>query len=135
VGAHNIAAKHGGGSTSASVPALVVHRRAGVVPARRDRRRHLYDRRGRSCLASGLPEECGPSSGCRSSDAGSYPHLARIRQRRPSRRTLPEGALLHHDRFRPSRSHRPAPGRAPEPYSPDRVTGCRRGPPPLRSTT
>jgi IS605 OrfB family transposase len=73
VGAHNIAAKHGGGSTSASVPALVVHRRAGVVPARRDRRRHLYDRRGRSCLASGLPEECGPSSGCRSSDAGSYP--------------------------------------------------------------
>jgi putative transposase len=57
VGAHNIAAKHGGGSTSASVPALVVHRRAGVVPARRDRRRHLYDRRGRSCLASGLPEE------------------------------------------------------------------------------
>jgi hypothetical protein len=33
---------------------LVEHRRAGIVPARRDRRRHLHDqRRRRSCLASG----------------------------------------------------------------------------------
>jgi IS605 OrfB family transposase len=55
VGAYNIAAKHGGGSTSTALPVLVEHRRAGVVPARRDRRRHLQDdRRRRSCLASGL---------------------------------------------------------------------------------
>src|SRR5207249_8203641 len=40
VGARNIAAK-GGGSTRA--PARVTHRRAGRAPARRDRRRHLFD--------------------------------------------------------------------------------------------
>jgi IS605 OrfB family transposase len=57
VGAHNIAAKAGGGTASAAIPALVEHRRAGIVPARRDRRRHLHDRRPRSCLASGLPDE------------------------------------------------------------------------------
>ena len=56
VGARNIAAKHGGGPTSPALPVLVEHRRVGVVPARRDRRRHRYDqRRHRSCLASGLP--------------------------------------------------------------------------------
>jgi putative transposase len=41
VGAANIAAKASGGPTSTGVPALVEHRRAGMVPARRDRRRHL----------------------------------------------------------------------------------------------
>jgi IS605 OrfB family transposase len=57
VGAYNIAAKAGGVCTSASFPVLVEHRRVGQVPARRDRRRHLYDRRTRrSCLASGRPE-------------------------------------------------------------------------------
>jgi IS605 OrfB family transposase len=60
VGAQNIAAI-GGGSTSTSSPLLVEHRRAGDVPARRDRRRHLHDRRRRSCLASGLPEAREPA--------------------------------------------------------------------------
>jgi IS605 OrfB family transposase len=67
VGAANIAAKAGGGPTSVGVPTLVEHRRAGVVPARRDRRRHLHDgRRRRSCLASGHPSDDPASSGCRS---------------------------------------------------------------------
>ena len=51
VGARNIAAR-GGGSTRAT--ARVTHRRAGRPPARRDRRRHLFDER-RSCLAPGRP--------------------------------------------------------------------------------
>lgn len=50
-GARNIAAL-GGGRTS--TPVLVTHRRAGRPPARRDRRRHLYDAR-RSCPAPGRP--------------------------------------------------------------------------------
>jgi IS605 OrfB family transposase len=66
VGAANIAAKAGGGPTSAGVPVLVEHRRAGVVPARRDRRRHLHDQRRRSCLASGHPPDDPVSGGCRS---------------------------------------------------------------------
>jgi IS605 OrfB family transposase len=67
VGAVNIAAKVGGGPTSAGVPTLVEHRRAGIVPARRDRRRHLHDRRRRrSCLASGHPPGDPVSCGCRS---------------------------------------------------------------------
>jgi IS605 OrfB family transposase len=66
VGARNIAAKVGGGSTSVGLPTLVEHRRAGVVPARRDRRRHLNDDRRRSCLASGHPPEDPASRGCRS---------------------------------------------------------------------
>jgi IS605 OrfB family transposase len=55
VGARNIAAA-GGGITSAIV--LVVHRRVGQVPARRDRRRHLHDqhRRRRSCSAPSHPK-------------------------------------------------------------------------------
>jgi IS605 OrfB family transposase len=70
VGAANIAAKAGGGSTSISLPVLVEHRRAGTVPARRDRRRHCYDhRRRRSCLASGHPQAAIVASGCRSSGA------------------------------------------------------------------
>jgi hypothetical protein len=69
VGAANIAANSGGGPTSTRVPVLVEHRRAGRVPARRDRRRHLYDQRRRSCLASGHPDEPAFSSGCRSSRA------------------------------------------------------------------
>ena len=66
VGARNIAAKAGGGPTSTALPVLVEHRRAGVVPARRDRRRHRYDRRRRSCLASGLPVAA--AAGSRSPD-------------------------------------------------------------------
>jgi IS605 OrfB family transposase len=66
VGARNIAAKVGGGSTSVGLPTLVEHRRAGVVPARRDRRRHLDDDRRRSCLASGHPPDDPASRGCRS---------------------------------------------------------------------
>src|SRR6266508_2301109 len=67
VGACNIAAKAGGGTTSMGVPMLVEHRRAGIVPARRDRRRHLHDqRRRRSCLASGHPPDDPASGGCRS---------------------------------------------------------------------
>jgi hypothetical protein len=48
------------------VPVLVEHRRAGVVPARRDRRRHLHDRRRRSCLASGHLPDDHASGRCRS---------------------------------------------------------------------
>jgi putative transposase len=67
VGAANIAAKTGGGPTSTALPVLVEHRRAGIVPARRDRRRHLHDRRRRrSCLASGHPPDNPASGGCRS---------------------------------------------------------------------
>jgi IS605 OrfB family transposase len=67
VGAVNIAATAGGGPTSVGVPALVEHRRAGRMPARRDRRRHLHDaRRRRSCLASGHPPGDRVSGGCRS---------------------------------------------------------------------
>jgi putative transposase len=67
VGARNIAAMAGGGSTSMGTPVLVEHRRVGIVPARRDRRRHLYDRRRRrSCLASGHPQGDPASRGCRS---------------------------------------------------------------------
>jgi IS605 OrfB family transposase len=74
VGAHNIAAKAGGGPTSVEFPMLVEHRRAGIVPARRDRRRHLHDdRRRRSCLASGHPGDARVSRGCRSP---SVPDLA-----------------------------------------------------------
>jgi putative transposase len=67
VGARNIAARTGGGPTSTSLPVLVEHRRAGILPARRDRRRHLHDqRRRRSCLASGHPQDDPASRGCRS---------------------------------------------------------------------
>jgi len=66
VGARNIAAKDGGGPTSTSLPVLVEHRRAGIVPVRRDRRRHLHDQRRRSCLASGHPPDDPVSLGCRS---------------------------------------------------------------------
>jgi IS605 OrfB family transposase len=67
VGATNIAAKAGGGPTRVGVPTCIEHRRAGMVPARRDRRRHLHDRRRRrSCLASGHPPDNPASGGCRS---------------------------------------------------------------------
>jgi IS605 OrfB family transposase len=70
VGAFNIAARIGGGPTSTGPPVLVEHRRVGIVPARRDRRRHLHDhRRRRFCLASGHPGTTPLSSGCRSSRA------------------------------------------------------------------
>jgi len=54
-GARNIAAR-GGGITTAL--AVVTHRRAGTVSARRDRRRHLMDQR-RSCPAPGRPPRRG----------------------------------------------------------------------------
>ena len=65
VGATNIAAK-GGGITS--VPTLVTHRRAGTVPARRDRRRHRMDDRRLSCPAPGRPRK---TRGSRSSASNS----------------------------------------------------------------
>ena len=73
VGAHNIAARHGGGHTSVPLPSLVEHRRAGIVPARRDRRRHLHDQRRRSCPAPGHPAAPAVAAGCRSSAAESNP--------------------------------------------------------------
>jgi IS605 OrfB family transposase len=73
VGARNIAAKAGGGITSTGVPVLVEHRRAGILPARRDRRRHRHDDRRRSCLASGHADEPVCSPGCRSPDATLQP--------------------------------------------------------------
>jgi putative transposase len=51
VGARNIAARSGG---TTRTPVRVTHRRAGHVPARRDRRRHLWDQR-RSRPAPGRP--------------------------------------------------------------------------------
>lgn len=59
VGAANIAARGGGTTTE---PSVVTHRRAGLVPARRDRRRALFDAR-RSCPAPGRPP---PGGGSRS---------------------------------------------------------------------
>jgi putative transposase len=85
VGACNIAAKAGGGHTSTAVGVLVEHRRAGVVPARRDRRRHQYDRRRRSCPAPGHPDEHGLAAGCRSSVADSCPAAGEDQTASPDR--------------------------------------------------
>jgi IS605 OrfB family transposase len=86
VGAANIAAKAGGGPTSMDLPVLVEHRRAGILPARRDRRRHLHDQRGRrSCLASGHPGESTCSPECRSPDAGLYPAFSEDQAAPPNR--------------------------------------------------
>lgn len=49
IAARNIAGRSGGSTSS---PRLVLHRRAGTAPARRDRRRHLMDMH-RSCPAPG----------------------------------------------------------------------------------
>jgi IS605 OrfB family transposase len=73
VGAYNIAAKAGGGRTSTAVSVLVEHRRAGIVPARRDRRRHLHDQRRQSCPAPGHPAAALVAVGCRSSAAEPSP--------------------------------------------------------------
>jgi IS605 OrfB family transposase len=73
VGASNIAAKAGGGRTGTGVGVLVEHRRAGIVPARRDRRRHLHDQRRRSCPAPGPPAASVVAAECRSSAAMSSP--------------------------------------------------------------
>jgi IS605 OrfB family transposase len=62
VGARNIAATHGGGGVTSITGMLVEHRRAGQVPARRDRRRHLLDEYRRSCLALGRPAPAGSRS-------------------------------------------------------------------------
>jgi IS605 OrfB family transposase len=86
VGAHNIAAKHGGGHTSTDIAVLVEHRRAGIVPARRDRRRHLRDRRRRrSCPAPGHPDEHGLAAGCRSSATGPSPAAGEDQTALPNR--------------------------------------------------
>ncbi|MGQ0803066.1 MAG: RNA-guided endonuclease TnpB family protein [Actinomycetota bacterium] len=58
VGARNIAARSGG---TTRTPVRVTHRRAGQPPARRDRRRHLWDRR-RSSPAPGRPVTTGSRS-------------------------------------------------------------------------
>jgi hypothetical protein len=60
VGARNIAAKAGGGQSSVDLPTLVEHRRAGIVPARRDRRRHPP----RPAAASVLPGLGPPRRAC-----------------------------------------------------------------------
>ncbi|MEA2587634.1 MAG: putative transposase [Actinomycetota bacterium] len=67
VGARNIAARSGG---STRAPARVTHRRAGKPPARRDRRRHLFDVR-RSCPAPGRPGRPGSRSQGKRPGAGS----------------------------------------------------------------
>jgi IS605 OrfB family transposase len=85
VGAYNIAAKHGGGHTSTGVPVLVEHRRAGLVPARRDRRRHQYDRRRGSCPAPGHPAAPVAAAGCRPSAAGSSPAAGEDQTTSPNR--------------------------------------------------
>jgi IS605 OrfB family transposase len=86
VGAHNIAAKAGGGRTSTDIAVLVEHRRAGIVPARRDRRRHLHDRRRRrSCPAPGHTAAAAVAVGCRSSAAGSSPAAGEDQAALPNR--------------------------------------------------
>jgi putative transposase len=87
VGAANLAAKAGGGSTSTGVPVLVEHHRAGIIPARRDRRRQLHDdrRRRRSCLASGHPPAPYRDRGCRSPHAGSHPGCGEDQAASPNR--------------------------------------------------
>jgi putative transposase len=85
VGACNIAAKAGGGRTSMGPPLLVEHRRAGVVPARRDRRRHLHDQRRRSCPAPGHPAAPVAAAGCRSPAAGSSPAAGEDQTAPPNR--------------------------------------------------
>jgi IS605 OrfB family transposase len=85
VGACNIAAKAGGGRTSMGVAVLVEHRRAGVVPARRDRRRHLHDRRRRSCPAPGHPAAATVAAGCRSLDVESSPTAGEDQAASPNR--------------------------------------------------
>jgi IS605 OrfB family transposase len=85
VGAYNIAAKAGGGGISTAVAVLVEHRRAGIVPARRDRRRHLYDRRRRSCPAPGHPAAPAIAAGRRSSAAESNPAAGEDQTASPKR--------------------------------------------------
>jgi len=68
VGARNIAGRAGGTTTA---PAVVTHRRAGTPPARRDRRRQLYDLR-RSGPAPGRPGRR-PGSRSRGSRPGAGP--------------------------------------------------------------
>jgi IS605 OrfB family transposase len=85
VGAANIAANHGGGPTGPAPRVPVEHRRAGVVPARRDRRRHQQDQRQRSCLATGHPQEHRGSFGCRSPHATINPASGEDQATKPNR--------------------------------------------------
>ena len=91
VGACNIAAKAGGGRTSTGVAVLVEHRRAGVVPARRDRRRHFYDRRRGSCPAPGHPTTATVAAGCSSLAAESNPVAGEDQTASPSGQTPLKG--------------------------------------------
>ncbi len=90
VGARNIAARSGG---TTRIPVRVTHRRAGTVPARRDRRRHLWDQR-RSSPAPGRPP---PGS------------------RSPANPPPPTGAGTVHDhsqKGQPARINQPQPNQA-----------------------
>jgi IS605 OrfB family transposase len=64
--AANIAARHGGGTTPASLPADVTHRRAGahlpgVAPSRRDPRRRAHHRGGRRSPGRHRPARASPT--------------------------------------------------------------------------
>jgi IS605 OrfB family transposase len=90
VGATNIAIR-GGGNTRASP--RVTHRRAGKPPARRDRRRHLFDAR-RSCTAPGRPGLPGSRS------------LGRRRDGSSSAATAPQPSTRHPVRIEETLSKR-----------------------------
>jgi IS605 OrfB family transposase len=85
VGAANIAARHGGGPTGPAQRVPVEHRRAGIVPARRDRRRHQHDQRRRSCLATGHPDQHQRLAGCRSPYATTNPASGEDQATKPNR--------------------------------------------------
>jgi len=64
--AANIAARHGGGTTPASLPAGITHRRAGahlpgVAPSRRDPRRRAHHRGARGSPGRHLPARASPT--------------------------------------------------------------------------
>jgi IS605 OrfB family transposase len=100
----NIAAKAGGGPTSAGLPTLVEHRRAGRVPARRDRRRTSPMLGGGPARPRAThPTNLRPVGVARC--ASPTWRLARITQRRPPGQTLPEGAPVRL-RLGPPRTHR-----------------------------
>jgi transposase len=77
VGAANIAATHGGGPTSTALPVLVEHRRAGIVPARRDRRRHQHESAPTAVLPGLGPPSRAKAVGWVSLAARSFPPCAR----------------------------------------------------------
>jgi SAM-dependent methyltransferase/predicted RNA-binding Zn-ribbon protein involved in translation (DUF1610 family) len=90
VGARNIAARGGGSTTGDPV---VTHRRAGTVPARRDRRRHLMDERRRSCPAPVAPQSGSRSLASVSAKAGSGRSIWITSEDQATLQSLLEGAL------------------------------------------